>query len=73
MQVTTLPPGQSREVQRQNAALRVANECEVARKVRKRDSDDKAVKKIRNIIGQMSVIKAQNDVVYSVHTATFIQ
>ncbi len=63
MQVTTLPPGQSREVQRQNAAARVANERDAARKVRKRDSDDDAVKKIRNNIGQMSVIKAQNDVV----------
>ena len=63
VQVTTLPPGQSRELQRQNAAARVANERDAARKVRKRDSDDDAVKKIRNNIGQMSVIKAQNDVV----------
>ncbi len=63
VQVTTLPPGQSREVQRQNAAARVANERDTVRKVRKRDSDDDAVKKIRNNIGQMSVIKAQNDVV----------
>ena len=50
-------------MQRQNAAARVANERDAARKVRKRDSDDDAVKKIRNNIGQMSVIKAQNDVV----------
>ena len=62
VQVTTLPPGQSREVQCQNAAARV-NDCEAARKVRKRDYDDDTVKKIRNNIGQMSVIKAQNDVV----------
>lgn len=63
MQVTTLPPGQSREVQCQNAAARVANDREAARKVRKRDSDYDTVKKIRNNIGQMSVIKAQNDIV----------
>ena len=59
----TLPPGQSREVQRQNAAVHVANEREAGRKVQKRESDDEAVKKIQNSIEQMSVIKAQNGVV----------
>ncbi len=65
MQVMTLPHGQSREVQCNNAAVRVANEREMAKKVRKRDSDHEAVKKIQNSIGQMSMIKAQNDVVFT--------
>ena len=63
VQVTTLPPGQSREVQCNNAAGRVANEREMAKKVRKRDSDHEAVKKIQNSIRQMSMIKAQNEAV----------
>ena len=65
VQVTTLPPGQSREVQCNNAAVRVANEREMTKKVWKRDSDDDSVKKIQNNFGQMGMIKAQNDSVFT--------
>lgn len=61
--VASLNPGQSREIQRNNATARIVAERDTARKTRKRESDDENHKRIRNQIGHMSVIKAQNDIV----------
>ena len=63
--MTTLPPGQLRDIQCENAVERVTMEHELAQKACKRSDDeqDKAHKRIWNKIGQMSVIKSQNDVI----------
>jgi len=60
--VASLNPGQSREIQRNNATARIVAERDTARKTRKRESDDENHKRILNQIGHMSVIKAQNDI-----------
>ena len=61
--VASLNPGQSREIQRTHATARIIAGRDTARKTRKRESDDENHKRIRNQIGHMSVIKAQNDIV----------
>ena len=61
--VAALTPGHSREIQRNNAVARIVAERDTARKTQKRESDDENHKRIRNQIGQMSVIKAQDDIV----------
>ena len=63
--VASLNPGQSREIQRNNATARIVAECDTARKTRKRESDDENHKRIWNQIRHMSVIKVQNDIVLS--------
>lgn len=66
--VGQLSPGVTRDTQRENAAERVRVERVVARNNRRRneyDDDSKAKKRIRNKIGEMSVIKSENEVVLS--------
>ena len=76
--VATLTPGQTRDIQRNNAAARIVAERATAGKTRKLESEDETHKRIRNQIGQMSVIKAQNDVVstqlrlYNKNRAAFV-
>ncbi len=48
---------------KQQFCSKSSKHCETARNVRKRESEDETQKNIRNNIEQMSVIKAQNDVV----------
>ena len=61
---SNLPRGQTREMQRSNAAARVAQERDDAREARKRSSEfDQADQRIRTNIGEMSIIKSKNDVV----------
>ena len=60
----SLPAGQSREVQRNNAAARVSAERAAAKKARKKqDDEDLRVRRIRANIGEMSLIKSRNDLV----------
>ena len=61
--VASLNPGQSREIQHNNAMTRIVAERDTACKNQKRESDDESHKTIWNQIGHMSVIKAQNDFV----------
>ena len=63
--VASLNPGQSREIQRNNATARITAERHTACKTRKRESDDKNHKRIWNQIGYMSVIEVQNDIVFT--------
>ena len=64
MQCSSLPAGLTREVQRNNAAARVAAERSVARKERKiRESEDITGQRIRNSMGQTSLIKSRNELV----------
>ena len=63
-QCLLLAAGQTREVQRDNAAAQVAAKRAEARKERrKRDSDDNLVRRIRVNIGETSLIKSRNDLV----------
>ena len=61
--VASLNPGQSREIQHNNATARIVAERDTAHKTQKRESDDENHKRIRNQIGHISVIKVQNDIV----------
>ena len=61
---SSLPAGLTREVQRSNAAARVAAERLEARKERKkRERDDITGQRIRNNMGQTSLIKSRNELV----------
>ncbi len=58
------PAGESREVQRNNAAARVSAECAAAKKACKRqDDEDLRVRRIHANIGKTSLIKSRNDLV----------
>ena len=64
MQCSLLPAGSTREVQRNNAAARVAAERSAARKEwKKRESKDITGQRIRNSMGQTSLIKSRNELV----------
>ena len=61
---SSLPAGVTREVQRSNAAARVAAERLEARNERKRrERDDVTGLRIRNNMGQTSLIKSRNELV----------
>ncbi len=65
---SSLPAGPSREVQRNNAAARVAAERAVDRAAVKKaqkeqDDEDLRVRRIRADIGETSLIKSRNDLV----------
>ena len=61
---SSLPAAQSREVQRENAAARIAAECTAAKKAWKRQDDDEIkVGRICANIGETSLIKSRNDLV----------
>ena len=60
--IAALSPGQSREIQCNNAVARIVAERDTALKAQKREYDDNNHKRIQNQIGRMSVIKAQNDI-----------
>jgi hypothetical protein len=61
---SSLPCGQTREMQRINAAARVAKEREDAREARNRTMEyERSDGRIRTNIGEMSLIKSRNDVV----------
>ena len=63
-QCSLLAAGQTREVQRGNAAARVAAERADARKKRrKQDNDVNLVRRIHVNIGETSLIKSRNDLV----------
>ncbi|KAL3788792.1 hypothetical protein HJC23_006245 [Cyclotella cryptica] len=67
---STLNPGQTRENQRRSAAARVQTEREETSVARKRnqnnlDKDEERQRKTRYTIGQMTVVKSQNDLVSS--------
>jgi thymidine kinase len=63
-QCSSLPAGQSREIQRSKATAQVDTERADARKARKRqDKDDVRVRRIRANIGETSLIKSRNDLV----------
>ena len=63
-QCSSLPAGSTREVQRNNAAARVAAERSAARKERKkRENEDITGQRIRNSMGQTSLIKSRNELV----------
>jgi hypothetical protein len=63
-QCSSLPAGQSREIQRSKETAQVAAERAEARKARKRqDKDDVRVRRIRANIGETSLIKSRNDLV----------
>ena len=67
---SALNPGQTRENQRRNAAARVQTEREETSVARKRnhnnlDENEEWQRKTRHTIGQMTVVKSQNDLVSS--------
>ncbi len=80
---SSLPAGQSREMQRSNAAARVAAERATERAAtkkarREKDDEDLRVRRIRANIGETSLIKSRNDLVatqlelYNNNKASFI-
>jgi hypothetical protein len=61
---SSLPAGQSREVQRNNAAARVSAERAAVKKAhKKQDDEDLRVRRIHANIGKMSLIKSRNHLV----------